>query len=139
MSRCGVKIVSVIPGNAARGRPVVPATVVLLDGETGEVDALLDGTVLTQRRTAAVAGVATELLAREDAAVGALFGTGGQATLLDTGVCAIHAPHSYAASSAHLVLPYEPARTNRPRADVLNNIWQISQNRKGFRAKSRFL
>ena len=79
MGRCGVKIISVIPGNAARGKPVVPATMVLLDRETGEVEALLDGTTLTQMRTAAVSGVATELLAREDAEVGALFGTGGQA------------------------------------------------------------
>lgn len=79
LARCGVKIISVIPGNGSRGKPVVPATMVLLDRETGEVEALLDGTTLTQMRTAAVSGVATELLARDDARVGALFGTGGQA------------------------------------------------------------
>ena len=79
VDRCGIKIVTVMPHNGARGKPVVPATVALLDRETGEVEALLDGTTLTQMRTAAVSGVATELLAREDARVGALFGTGGQA------------------------------------------------------------
>ncbi|HOX30716.1 MAG TPA: ornithine cyclodeaminase family protein [Spirochaetales bacterium] len=75
----GVKIVSVYPGNAAKGLPVVPATMVLVDEETGLVEALLDGTELTRLRTGALSGAATEVLAREDARVGALFGTGGQA------------------------------------------------------------
>jgi ornithine cyclodeaminase len=79
VEQAGVKIVSVFPGNAQKGKPVVPATMILLDGETGEVDALLDGTVLTQMRTAAISGAATELLARPDASTAALFGTGGQA------------------------------------------------------------
>ncbi len=79
VEQAGVKIVSVFPGNAQKGKPVVPATMILLDGETGEVDALLDGTVLTQMRTAAISGAATELLARPDVSTAALFGTGGQA------------------------------------------------------------
>ena len=79
IDRPGIKIVSVFPGNAARGKPVIPALVALLDGATGEVEALLDGTVLTQMRTAAIAGAATELLAQPEVSVGALFGTGGQA------------------------------------------------------------
>ena len=79
IERAGIKIVSVFPGNAAKGKPVVPATVLLLDGETGEVAALIEGTTLTQMRTAAIAGVATELLSRPDSSIGALFGTGGQA------------------------------------------------------------
>ncbi len=79
IERAGIKIVSVFPGNGARGIPVVPATVILLDGETGEVAALIEGTTLTQMRTAAIAGAATELLSRPESSVGALFGTGGQA------------------------------------------------------------
>jgi ornithine cyclodeaminase len=79
IDRAGIKIVSVFPGNAAKGKPLVPATVVLLDNETGEVCALLDGTTLTQIRTAAIAGAATDLLARPNSRVAALFGTGGQA------------------------------------------------------------
>ncbi len=75
----GVKIVSCFPGNSGRGLPVVPATMALVDGETGVVSAMLDGTTLTQLRTAAVSGAAIELLAATDACVGALFGTGGQA------------------------------------------------------------
>lgn len=75
----GLKVVSVFPGNAAKGRPTTPATMLVVSGETGEVAAILDGTYLTQLRTGAVAGAATDLLARKDASAGALIGTGGQA------------------------------------------------------------
>lgn len=79
INACGVKIVSVYPENSNKGLPAVPATMVLLDGETGLVSAIIEGTTLTQMRTGAIAGAATELLSREDSTVGALFGTGGQA------------------------------------------------------------
>lgn len=75
----GVKIVSVYPENIKKDLPSVPATMIVLDSETGMVSACLDGTYLTQLRTGAVQGAATELLAREDAKIGALIGTGGQA------------------------------------------------------------
>lgn len=75
----GVKIVSVYPKNIEKNIPSVPATMVVLDAETGIVNAMIDGTYLTQLRTGAVQGAATELLARKDAKIGALIGTGGQA------------------------------------------------------------
>ena len=75
----GVKIVSVFTGNPAKGKPAVPATMILLDDECGEIQSIMDGTTLTQMRTGALSGAATELLARPDASVAALFGTGGQA------------------------------------------------------------
>lgn len=75
----GVKIVSVYPHNIEKGLTSVPATMVVLNSETGEVNCLMDGTYLTQLRTGAVAGAATDELAREDSHVFALFGTGGQA------------------------------------------------------------
>lgn len=75
----GVKLVSVYPGNVSRGIPSVPATMVLLDAATGAVAALLDGTWLTRLRTGAVAGAATDFLARKDSQTFTLFGTGGQA------------------------------------------------------------
>lgn len=74
----GIKIVSVFPGNVERGLPAVPAQVILLDSATGMVEAMLEGTTLTRIRTGAVQGAATDLLARPDARVGALIGTGGQ-------------------------------------------------------------
>ena len=75
----GLKIVSVYPDNISKGLPSVPATVITLDADTGELGAVIEGTYLTQLRTGAVQGAATELLARKDAKVGALIGTGGQA------------------------------------------------------------
>ena len=75
----GVKIVSVYPDNIQKGLNSVPATMVLLDAATGVVSCLMDGTVLTRIRTGAIVGAATDILARKDSTVFALFGTGGQA------------------------------------------------------------
>lgn len=75
----GVKAVSVAPGNAARGLPLVQAAVLLVDAETGSARALLDGTTLTALRTGAAGGVAARRLARPDARVAALYGAGAQA------------------------------------------------------------
>jgi len=76
----GVKIVSVFPGNIEKGMRSVQATMVLINEETGEVCSILDGTYLTQLRTGATQGAATDILARRDSRVGALFGTGDQAS-----------------------------------------------------------
>ncbi len=75
----GVKIVSVYPKNIEKGLNSVPATMVLLNSETGEVCSLMDGTYLTRIRTGAVSGAAADVLARKDSKVFAMFGTGGQA------------------------------------------------------------
>lgn len=75
----GLKIVSVYPKNIEKGLTSVPATMVLVNNETGEVCSLMDGTFLTRIRTGAVSGAATDILARKDSKVFALFGTGGQA------------------------------------------------------------
>jgi len=74
-----VKLVTVMPGNAARGLPTIHAAVVWFDSESGEPLAMLDGAALTAMRTGAASGVATRLLARPDARVLALFGVGAQA------------------------------------------------------------
>lgn len=76
----GIKIVSVFPKNTEKGKPVTPATVLLLDGTTGEVCAILDGTYVTQLRTGAATGAAIDILAKKDSKTGALIGTGGQAS-----------------------------------------------------------
>lgn len=75
----GIKIVSVFPKNIEKGLTSVPATMVLVNSETGEVCSLIDGTYLTRLRTGAVSGAATDILAKKDSKVFALFGTGGQA------------------------------------------------------------
>jgi len=73
------KIVTVHPGNTARGLPVIHAAVLVLDPDTGRPLALMDGTRLTALRTGAVGGLATDLLALPGASVVALFGSGPQA------------------------------------------------------------
>ena len=75
----GAKVVSVNPGNADRGVPVIQAVVLVIDPETGHVLALMDGTWLTALRTGAVGGLAADVLARRDASCVALFGAGVQA------------------------------------------------------------
>ncbi|WP_300281798.1 ornithine cyclodeaminase family protein [Peptacetobacter sp.] len=79
LESAGVKIVSVFPENAKKGKPVVPATVILMDATTGEVISILDGTYITRVRTGAASGAAIDLLAKKDSKIGALIGTGGQA------------------------------------------------------------
>lgn len=63
----GHKLVTVMPGNPAAGRPTVGATYLLLDRASGEPLALLDGEALTLRRTAAMSALAASRLARPDA------------------------------------------------------------------------
>ncbi|MES2713685.1 MAG: ornithine cyclodeaminase family protein [Pseudomonadota bacterium] len=72
----GVKIVHVAPGNAARGLAAVNAAYLLSDAETGVPRAMLDGGMLTDRRTAATSVLAARHLARPDAARLLLMGSG---------------------------------------------------------------
>ncbi|MGY1811031.1 ornithine cyclodeaminase family protein [Blastococcus sp. SYSU D00669] len=73
------KLVSLFPRNAGTALPTHQAVVVVFDAETGAPSALLDGTGITAVRTAACSALATRLLARDDAAVLAVLGTGVQA------------------------------------------------------------
>ena len=75
----GAKVVSVNPGNAAVGLPVIHGVVLVIEATTGRPIALMDGTWLTALRTGAVGGLAADLLARPDASTVALFGAGVQA------------------------------------------------------------
>jgi ornithine cyclodeaminase len=75
-SALGVKVVTVMPENAARGVASVQATYLLLDRDSGEAIALLDGEALTLRRTAAASALAARYLARDDARTLLLVGSG---------------------------------------------------------------
>lgn len=80
MGAIGVKVVTVYPGNPERFKlPTILGTIMMLDEKTGSPLALMDGGYLTAIRTGAVSGLATRLLAREDARVHTVFGTGGMA------------------------------------------------------------
>lgn len=86
-SAFSLKLLTSISDNATRGLPRSFATVLLLDATTGQALAILEGGWLTAVRTGAVSGLATELMARPEADVLALFGAGAQAP---TQVWAIH-------------------------------------------------
>ncbi len=75
----GLKVVTVVPQNPFRNLPRIYASVLLLDATTGQTLAILEGGWLTAMRTGAVSGLATDLLARRDADILALFGAGTQA------------------------------------------------------------
>lgn len=75
----GLKEVCVFPGNPARGLDTHLGAVLLHDGETGELLAIMSAAAITAIRTAAVSAVATKLLARPDARRLAIIGGGVQA------------------------------------------------------------
>lgn len=75
----GLKAVCVFPDNPSRGLDSHQGSVMLFSGQTGELLALMNASAITAIRTAAVSGVATQLLAREDAGDLAMVGTGVQA------------------------------------------------------------
>jgi ornithine cyclodeaminase/alanine dehydrogenase-like protein (mu-crystallin family) len=85
----GFKMVSLWGDNPAKGLPAVIALATVIDPDTGEPKALLNGEMLTAIRTGAGGGLATDLLARPDANVAAVFGAGVQARAQLEAACAI--------------------------------------------------
>ncbi|HYU31863.1 MAG TPA: ornithine cyclodeaminase family protein [Thermoanaerobaculia bacterium] len=75
----GIKVITVFPGNHERGEESHLGSVLLFEGEMGKPLASLDAAAVTEIRTAAASGLATRLLAREDAGDLALLGSGVQA------------------------------------------------------------
>src|SRR5262249_11936973 len=75
----GAKLVSVYHSNLAQGLPSHLATIVLFDPDTGALRALVDGRYITEARTAAASAASSKHLAREDARVLAVVGSGGPA------------------------------------------------------------
>jgi len=75
----GLKAICVFPGNAAIGKDAHQGGVMLFDGATGELLAMVNASAITAIRTAAVSGLATRLLARDDASDLAIIGAGVQA------------------------------------------------------------
>ncbi len=78
----GVKVVTVSPDNNEIAKPAVMGLYLLLDGKTGEPQALIDGQRLTQWRTACASALAASYLAREDASRLLVIGAGALAPFL---------------------------------------------------------
>lgn len=75
----GVKTVTVFPDNATLGLPSVMGIYLLLDGRSGAPVAILDGTALTRRRTAAASALAARYLARRQPTRMLMVGAGALA------------------------------------------------------------
>ncbi|WP_206668751.1 ornithine cyclodeaminase family protein [Lacisediminimonas profundi] len=84
----GVKLVTVAPGNPARGLSTVHSIFVLFDTASGEPKALLDGEELTLRRTAAASALASRWLSRPDSRTLLVVGTGSLARYMAPAHCA---------------------------------------------------
>ena len=85
----GIKIVSIYKDNPSKDIPTVTAIVIVLDPQTGQPRALIEGDSLTAIRTGATGGLASELLARRNAKTVALFGAGVQARAQLQGVITV--------------------------------------------------
>jgi len=75
----GVKVITFFPKNEGTELDTHQGAVLLFEADRGRLIAVIDATSITAIRTAAVSGVATKLLAREDASELALIGSGVQA------------------------------------------------------------
>ena len=85
----GLKVVGILPSNRGTPYDTHQGVVLLFDAEHGLPRAILDASEITAIRTAAASGLATRLLAREDAGDLAILGSGVQAkTHLDAMICA---------------------------------------------------
>src|SRR6266542_4080450 len=83
------KLVSLFPHNAGAGLPTHQAVIVTFDPRTGQPVALLDGTAITAMRTGACSALSARLLARADAMVLAILGTGVQARSHARAMCRV--------------------------------------------------
>jgi ornithine cyclodeaminase len=124
----GLKVGAYFPTNDARGLPRHASTILLIDQESGRIGALVEGSALNCYRTAAADAVATDALARPEAEVLALFGTGHQAAYEAEAIARIRAlslvlvvgrdPSRAAAFAEKLRARGLPAETAEPEAAV---------------------
>lgn len=74
-----IKIVNIFPNNINDNLPTAPAQVLFINGKTGIIESVINGTYLTKLRTGASSGLAFKLLAKKKCDIGTIIGTGSQA------------------------------------------------------------
>jgi len=89
LENLGIKVVNVVPENRSRNMKTINGIVLLFDINTGVPKALLEGSYITQIRTGAISGVATKYLAKKDAKILGIIGTGEQAKGLCKAICTV--------------------------------------------------
>ncbi len=85
----GLKMISVFDHNARLNLPIIQGMIMVMDGQTGTPLGLLDAEYLTALRTGAASGLATDLLARKNSEILAIFGSGAQAETQLEGIKAV--------------------------------------------------
>lgn len=120
----GVKIVTVSPDNNAIAKPAVMGLYLLLDGKTGEPQALIDGQRLTQWRTACASALAASYLAREDASRLLVIGAGALSPFLVKAHSAVRPSNRSASGTARRptprrLQPHFAPKACRPRRPVI--------------------
>ncbi|GAA6525963.1 ornithine cyclodeaminase family protein [Intrasporangium sp. DVR] len=98
----GVKVLSVAPGNPARGLERIQALYVLFDADTLTPTDILDGSAITSLRTPAVSAVAVDALAPAASTRVTVFGAGPQAIGHVEAILAIRRPHHVTIVTRHL-------------------------------------
>ncbi len=87
--RYSTKIVTLSGNNLAKRLPFIHGLLLLFDSDSGVPLALMDAEYVTALRTGAASGLATDLLAREDAHVAMIFGAGAQARTQLEGIAVV--------------------------------------------------
>lgn len=89
MGRIAVKILTQKKKNTDSTKPTIQGYVMLVDAHSGDILAMMDAAYLTALRTGAASGMATDLLAREDATKAAIFGAGAQGRTQLEAICSV--------------------------------------------------
>lgn len=84
-----MKVVTIFPQNPSKGIPTTQGVILLTDAENGSHIAMMNASYLTRLRTGALSGIATDYLAKKDATVLTVIGTGGMAFEQVLGVTAV--------------------------------------------------
>ena len=84
-----VKVVTIFPDNPAQGKPTTQGVILLSDAANGEHVAMMNASYLTRLRTGALSGIATDHLAKKEAKVLTVIGTGAMAFEQVLGVIAV--------------------------------------------------
>lgn len=117
-----VKIVSLHYDNPKQGLPLIHAAVVVINAANGKPIALMEGGYLTALRTGAVSGAATDVLARREAKVAAIFGAGVQGRTQLLAVAAVRRLECVYVYDAVRASAEKFAREMRGHADVPDDL-----------------
>jgi ornithine cyclodeaminase len=127
----GIKLVTVFPGNSARGLPALTSVYLLFDSGTGVQLANIDGNAITLRRTVATSALAASYLSREDSEYLLVLGAGRVASLLPEAYAAVRNIRRIGVWDIH---PENASRMVRGLVDAGLDAAVVSDVERGVRA-----